>query len=43
VLKGLRHALRVDLGIRVDLVAVPPFTLPRYELKAKRVVRRPGP
>jgi phenylacetate-CoA ligase len=43
VLEGLRHALRVDLGIRVDLIAVPPRSLPRYELKAKRVVRRPGP
>jgi phenylacetate-CoA ligase len=43
VLGALRHALRVDLGIRVDLVAVPARSLPRHELKAKRLVRRPGP
>ncbi|MBI2219550.1 MAG: phenylacetate--CoA ligase family protein [Candidatus Rokubacteria bacterium] len=36
----VQQALRVDLGIRVDVVAVPPGTLPRWELKAKRVVRR---
>jgi phenylacetate-CoA ligase len=34
------EALRVDLGIRVDVVAVPARSLPRYELKARRLVRR---
>jgi phenylacetate-CoA ligase len=36
----VREALRVDLGIRIDVVAVPVGSLPRWELKAKRVVRR---
>jgi phenylacetate-CoA ligase len=40
----VQEALRVGLGIRLEVVAVPPRTLPRYELKARRVVRRePGP
>jgi phenylacetate-CoA ligase len=34
------EAVRLDLGIRVDTVAVPPRSLPRWELKARRVVRR---
>ncbi len=37
---ALREALRADLGLRLDVVPVPPRTLPRYELKARRVVRR---
>jgi phenylacetate-CoA ligase len=32
--------VRKALGIRVEAVAVPPRSLPRYELKARRVVRR---
>ncbi len=34
------EAVRRDLGIRVEVAAVPARTLPRYELKARRVVRR---
>jgi phenylacetate-coenzyme A ligase PaaK-like adenylate-forming protein len=36
-------AVRRDLGIRIEVTAVPARTLPRYELKARRVVRREGP
>ncbi len=38
---AVREAFRADLGIRLEVAAVPPGTLPRYELKAQRVVRRP--
>jgi phenylacetate-CoA ligase len=34
------QAVRRELGIRVEAVAVPTRSLPRYELKARRVVRR---
>jgi phenylacetate-CoA ligase len=37
---AVREALRRELGIRVDVGAVPAGTLPRWELKARRVVRR---
>lgn len=37
---GVVEALRRALGIRVEAVAVPAQSLPRYELKAKRVLRR---
>jgi phenylacetate-CoA ligase len=37
------EAVRRDLGIRVEVAAVPVRTLPRYELKARRVVRRAEP
>ena len=40
---ALQEAFRAGIGIRLDVVAVPPRTLPRWELKAKRVVRRDGP
>jgi phenylacetate-CoA ligase len=36
----VQERLRADLGIRVEVVPVPPRSLPRYELKARRVVRR---
>ena len=36
---AVREAFRVDLGIRLEVSAVPPRTLPRHELKARRVVR----
>ncbi len=36
------EALRVDLGIRVEVHPVPASTLPRYELKARRLVRAAG-
>jgi phenylacetate-CoA ligase len=40
---GVAEAVRRDLGIRIDVTAVPARTLPRYELKARRVIRREGP
>jgi len=44
-LAAVADAVRRDLGIRVEVTAVPARSLPRYELKARRVVRRddPGP
>jgi phenylacetate-CoA ligase len=36
----IQAALREGLGIRIEVARVPPRTLPRYELKARRVVRR---
>jgi phenylacetate-CoA ligase len=39
---SVREAVRVDLGIRVEVVTVPARSLPRYELKARRLVRRRG-
>jgi hypothetical protein len=35
----VREALRAGLGIRVDVVPVPVGSLPRWDLKAGRVVR----
>ena len=40
VVAAVQEAVRVDLGIRVEAVPVPQQSLPRYELKARRVVRR---
>jgi phenylacetate-CoA ligase len=37
---AVQEAVRVDLGIRVEVAAVPLRSLPRYELKAKRLIRR---
>jgi phenylacetate-CoA ligase len=34
------ETIRRDLGIRVEAQAVPVGSLPRYELKARRVVKR---
>jgi phenylacetate-CoA ligase len=34
------EAVRRDVGIRIEVAAVPARSLPRYELKARRVVRR---
>jgi phenylacetate-CoA ligase len=42
VVVAVQQALRVDLGIRLEVRPVPPRTLPRHELKARRVVRRGG-
>ena len=42
VVPALAQALRVDLGLRLQVQAVPPRTLPRHELKARRVVRLPA-
>jgi phenylacetate-CoA ligase len=42
--RGVVEAVRREVGIRVDAAAVPARSLPRWELKARRVVRRPeGP
>jgi phenylacetate-CoA ligase len=38
--RAVQEALRADLGLRVEVAAVPVGMLPRWELKAKRVVRR---
>jgi phenylacetate-CoA ligase len=40
VTAAVREAFRTDLGLRLQVDAVPPRTLPRYELKARRVVRK---
>jgi len=40
--RELKERLRAQLGIRIEVVPVPARSLPRYELKAKRVVRRTG-
>jgi phenylacetate-CoA ligase len=41
--RSVREAVRRELGIRVEVTAVPTRTLPRFELKARRVVRRDAP
>ena len=38
--REIQERLRAELGIRVEVVPVPSRSLPRYELKALRVVRR---
>jgi phenylacetate-CoA ligase len=38
--RAVQEALRVELGLRVPVVRVAARSLPRYELKARRVVRR---
>jgi len=40
VVASVREAIRVDLGIRVETVPVPARSLPRHELKARRLTRR---
>jgi phenylacetate-CoA ligase len=40
LVRALQETLRADLGIRLEVCAVPPRTLPRHELKARRVVRK---
>jgi phenylacetate-CoA ligase len=39
VVAGVREEFRADLGLRLEVVAVPPRSLPRYELKSRRLVR----
>jgi phenylacetate-CoA ligase len=39
---AVQEALRAGLGLRLPVVPVPPRTLPRYELKARRVIRTGG-
>jgi len=36
----VQEAFRLGLGIRIGVATVPPGSLPRYELKARRVVRQ---
>jgi phenylacetate-CoA ligase len=36
---SVQEALRVGLGLRLEVRCVPPRSLPRFELKARRVVR----
>jgi phenylacetate-CoA ligase len=38
--RAVQEALRATLGIRLEVACVAPGTLPRWELKARRVVRR---
>ena len=38
--RAVRDALRVGLGIRLEVARVPLRSLPRFDLKARRVVRR---
>ncbi|HYB40383.1 MAG TPA: phenylacetate--CoA ligase family protein [Candidatus Methylomirabilis sp.] len=40
VAASVREAVRIGLGIRVEVEPVPARSLPRYELKARRLVRR---
>jgi phenylacetate-CoA ligase len=40
VTAAVQEAVRVDLGIRIEVTAVAGRSLPRYELKARRLVRR---
>jgi phenylacetate-CoA ligase len=40
VCRSVAEAVRRDIGIRIDVAAVPARSLPRWELKARRVVRR---
>jgi phenylacetate-CoA ligase len=37
---AVQEALRASLGIRIEVACVGRSTLPRWELKARRVVRR---
>ena len=38
--RRVQGALRIGIGIRLDVAPVAPGSLPRFELKARRVVRR---
>jgi len=38
--RPLQEAFREAIGLRLQVAAVPPKSLPRFELKARRVVRR---
>jgi phenylacetate-CoA ligase len=42
LVQRLHESFRTELGIRVDVAVVSPGSLPRFELKARRVVRRPA-
>jgi phenylacetate-CoA ligase len=38
--RAVQDAFRAEMGLRLDVCAVAPQTLPRHELKARRVVRK---
>jgi phenylacetate-CoA ligase len=40
VTRALQEAFRIDFGIRLEVSAVPIGSLPRFELKARRMVRK---
>jgi phenylacetate-CoA ligase len=40
--ESVGRAIRDDLLFRAEVVAVPPGTLPRFEMKARRLVRTPA-
>ena len=40
VCRSLQDAFRAGIGLRLEVSAVPPQSLPRWELKARRVTRR---
>jgi phenylacetate-CoA ligase len=40
--RSLADALHARLGVRIDVHGVPEGSLPRFELKARRVVDRRG-
>jgi phenylacetate-CoA ligase len=40
---GLTEELRLQIGVRIEVQLVPPDSLPRFELKARRVVDRRDP
>jgi phenylacetate-CoA ligase len=42
VARAVEDAMQVAFNLRVPVKAVPPGVLPRFELKAKRWVRKPG-
>jgi len=42
-LRDLRDQLRAACGLRIEADAVPAGSLPRFELKARRIVRVDGP
>jgi phenylacetate-CoA ligase len=41
--QAVQEAFRAEMGLRLEVCAVAPRSLPRYELKARRVVRRSHP
>lgn len=42
LVRQIDHSFRTVFSLRVPVLAVPPGSLPRFELKARRWVRRPG-
>lgn len=41
--RAVQEAFRAEMGLRLDVCAVVPHTLPRHELKARRLVRTTPP